>query len=71
MAIMNCTPTQAQACRDQYGDAHDMQLEVQGECGWCGAYKSDDEPLGWVDEITGNVYGPHGELLEQHDFSTD
>lgn len=68
MAILNSTPAQAEACRDEFGDAHDAQLEVSGECAWCGAYKSDDEPLGRVDESTGNVYAADGSMLEQHTF---
>jgi len=69
MAIKGTTPAQTAACREKYGEAHDAQLEVQGECSWCGAYQDDDsQPLGWVDEITGNVYAADGSMLEQHTF---
>jgi hypothetical protein len=69
MAIIGVTREQIEACRENYGEAHDAQLEVGGECSWCGAYEADEtKPLGWVDEITGNVYAADGSMLEQHTF---
>lgn len=26
----------AEECRDEYGEAHDAHIEVNGECPWCG-----------------------------------
>lgn len=61
------TPQEIEECRKQYGEAHDDQMAVNGECGWCGHY-DDSIPQGHVDEVTGNVYDGYGNLIEQHYF---
>jgi hypothetical protein len=34
------TPVErANACRQQYGDAHDAHMEVNDECAWCGMWR--------------------------------
>lgn len=61
------TPNEIEACRDEYGDAHDDQVAFAGECGWCGYYDPSIKP-GYIDELTGNVYAANGDMIEQHTF---
>lgn len=67
--ISNPTPAEVEACRREYGEAHDTQIAFGGECGWCGFYDPSVRP-GYIAD-NGNVYNAAGELLEQHDFSQD
>lgn len=46
----------ASKCREQYGEAHDAHMSVNGECPWCGTYDEAQTEFLSVDEAV-EVFG--------------